>query len=109
MPYFVSNPHGLWASWNWGDAGKGYPDTSESLREAMSKNPYMKIFIASGYYDLATPYFATDYTVKHMGLDTALRDNITTGFYEAGHMMYIDEKCLAQLKEDIAAFMKASQ
>ncbi len=70
----------------------------------------MKLFVASGYYDLATPYFATQYTLHHMGLDPSLQGNVTTTFYEAGHMMYIDQTSLAQLKRDAAAFVQnASQ
>ena len=55
--------------WDWGDAKDGYSDTSAPLREAMAKNPYMRVYVASGYYDLATPYYATIYTLNHMGLD----------------------------------------
>ena len=54
--------------WDWGSAGEGFPDTSEALRLAFVKNPYMKLFVASGYYDLATPFFATQYTLSHMNL-----------------------------------------
>ena len=57
------------SDWDWGSAGQGFPDTSEALRLAFVKNPYMKLFVASGYYDLATPYFATQYTLSHMNLD----------------------------------------
>ena len=81
---------------------------SEALRSAFAKNPYMKLFVASGYYDLATPYFAADYTLRHMALDPSLRGNVTTTFYEAGHMMYIDQTSLAQLKRDAAAFVQNS-
>jgi len=82
-----------------------FPDTSESLRSAFSKNPSMKLFVASGYYDLATPYFATRYTLAHMGLDPSQLSRITTVDYEAGHMMYIHEGELGRLKKDVAAFV----
>ena len=98
----------IWGKWDWGSAGEGHPDTSEALRAAMSKNPYTKVYIASGYYDLATPYFATEYTVDHLGLDPTLRANITTGYYEAGHMMYIHEPSLEQLASEIGTFMRES-
>ncbi|MDT7807878.1 MAG: hypothetical protein QOJ70_1691 [Acidobacteriota bacterium] len=91
--------------WDFG-ADNAYADTSESLRSAFAKNPYMKLFVASGFYDLATPYFATQYTLRHMGLDPSLQGNVTTTFYEAGHMMYIDQTSLAQLKRDAAAFVQ---
>jgi carboxypeptidase C (cathepsin A) len=64
--------------------------------------------VASGYYDLATPYFAAEYTLNHMGLDPALRGNIKSTFYEAGHMMYIEKRSLAKLKEDVAAFIQTA-
>lgn len=105
-PYYVFNPGELWKNWSYGDAGQGHPDTSESLREAMSKNPHMRVFVASGYYDLATPYFATEYTLSHLGLDPSLRANITTDYYEAGHMMYIEEGSLAKMQADVAAFLR---
>jgi carboxypeptidase C (cathepsin A) len=93
--------------WDFG-SDNSYADTSESLRSALAKNPYMKVFIANGFYDLATPYFATQYTVNHMGLDPSLRRQIQMGYYEAGHMMYIDQKSIAQLRRDLGAFMQSA-
>jgi len=86
------------------DRGK-YPDTSEALRAALTKNPYMQVFAALGYYDLATPYFATHYTFNHMDLNPELRDNIHTADYEAGHMLYLDLTSLAKLKADFLDFL----
>jgi carboxypeptidase C (cathepsin A) len=93
--------------WDFG-ADNAYADTSEALRSAFAKNPYMKLFVASGYYDLATPYFATEYTLKHMGLEPSLRGNVQTGYYAAGHMMYIDKASIAQLKRDVSAFIQSA-
>ena len=93
--------------WDFG-ADNAYADTSEALRSAFAKNPYMKLFVASGYYDLATPYFATQYTLRHMGLDPSLQGSVTTTFYEAGHMMYIDSRELARLKADAEAFVRGA-
>lgn len=105
-PYHIlGGERKLWETWNWGNAGEGLPDTSEALRAAMSKNPHMRVFVASGYYDLATPYFATEFTLAHLGLDSSLEPNVTTHYYEAGHMMYIEESCLAKLRRDVAAFL----
>jgi carboxypeptidase C (cathepsin A) len=92
-------------AWDFGAARDGFPDTSESLRSAMAKNPAMKVFVASGYYDLATPFFATRYTLDHMSLGPSDRERIFTGDYEAGHMMYIDVDELMNLKRDVAAFV----
>jgi len=95
-------------SWDWGSARAGFPDVSGSLREAFSKNPDMKLFVASGHYDLATPYFATTYTLAHLGLEPAERTRITTREYEAGHMMYIHEAELAKLKTDVSEFLRGA-
>lgn len=84
--------------------GQGYADTSVALREALAKNPYMKVFVASGFYDLATPFEAATYTIQHMGLDAKLRANFRFAEYEAGHMMYIHEASLAKLKKDVDSF-----
>jgi carboxypeptidase C (cathepsin A) len=93
--------------WDFG-SDNTYADTSEALRSAFAKNPYMKLFVASGYYDLATPYFATQYTLRHMGLDPSLQPSVTATYYEAGHMMYIDTRELARLKADAAAFVRGA-
>lgn len=95
------------ANENWKYQGGQFPDTSEGLRAAFAKNPFMRVLVAQGYYDLATPFQAAYYSLAHMGLDPALRDNITIAEYEAGHMMYLREPSLAQLKADAAAFIRA--
>lgn len=68
----------------------------------MHENPYFyfQVLVLSGYYDLATPYFATDYTVTHMGLAGPLRDTLRTAYFEAGHMMYVREESLARFREE---------
>jgi carboxypeptidase C (cathepsin A) len=91
--------------WDFGRAGDGFPDTSEALRRAFSRNPDMRVFVASGLFDLATPFFATEYTIDHLGLDPSQRGRIVTADYEAGHMMYIHEGELSRLKRDVAAFL----
>jgi carboxypeptidase C (cathepsin A) len=98
---------GIWSPWNWG-TNNNYVDTSVALRNALAKNPYLKIFVAMGYYDMATPYHAADYTVHHISLDPMLLRNFSTGYYEAGHMMYIDEKSLVRMRADIGKFIDDS-
>jgi carboxypeptidase C (cathepsin A) len=68
----------------------------------------MRLFVASGYYDLATPYFATDYTLTHLGLDETQKGRITTSQYEAGHMMYISTRELARLKDNVSRFIQGA-
>jgi carboxypeptidase C (cathepsin A) len=87
------------------DHDNQYINVGETLRQAMSQNPYLKVFVANGYYDLATPHFATEYTFNHLGLDPDLQANLILHYYEAGHMMYIHLPSLAKLRADLAGFM----
>jgi carboxypeptidase C (cathepsin A) len=98
---------GITSPWNW-NTSNGYADTSMPMKDAMAKNPYMKIFIACGYYDMATPFYAAEYTVSAMNLDPSLRKNISFSYYEAGHMMYIEKNSLKKLKDDVAGFISGS-
>ena len=91
-------------SWEWEKSG--LPTTGEVLRSAMAKNPFMKVFVAQGLYDLATPSFATEYMISHMNVDTELRENVRIKSYEAGHMFYLDVDSLAAFKEDIDTFLQ---
>lgn len=81
---------------------------AERLRSALNKVPGMRVFVASGLYDLATPHFATDYTLSHMALPQRLKDNITVEYYEAGHMMYLHDASRAALKDHLDAFYAAT-
>lgn len=105
LEYYILGGGFGFNEWNWGSARSGFPDTAQALRDAFEKNPYMKLFVSSGYYDLATPYYATQYTLNHMGLDAKQHGAISLGYYPAGHMMYIRDESLAELKKDVSAFM----
>ena len=94
--------------WDFNDARNRYLDVAETLRQAMTHNPYLKVFVANGHYDLATPYLATRYTFDHMGLPPDLRGNVTMGYYEAGHMMYVNQPSREALKADLANFVRAA-
>ncbi|MXV83566.1 peptidase S10 [Candidatus Poribacteria bacterium] len=91
--------------WDYGDHQNEYVNVSDTLRAAMTMNPALKVFVANGYYDLATPFLASEYTFSHLGLDESLQDNITTAYYQAGHMMYIDQAELRKMKDDLDAFL----
>lgn len=94
--------------WDYSRFQNEYVNVSDSLRQAMTRNPYLRVFVANGYYDLATPYLATEYTFSHLGLDPTLQDHVSMAYYEAGHMMYTHKPSLAKLKADLAAFMEAA-
>lgn len=92
--------------WSYKNVENTYLDTSVMLKNAMVRNPAMKVWVANGYYDLATPYFATDWTFRHMHLPEAVRKNVTMTYYEAGHMMYTHVASLKKLKADFSAWMR---
>ncbi len=80
-----------------------------NLERAFAKNAYMRLFVAEGYYDAATPYFSVEYTLAHLSVDPAVRQhNITTERYAAGHMMYIDEPSMKKLRSDLNRFISAA-
>lgn len=89
--------------WDYGKANQ-YLNVAETLRSVMTKNPYLRVFVGNGYYDLATPFFATEYTFNHLGLDGTLMNHVTMKHYDAGHMMYIYRPVLIKLKQDLAKF-----
>ncbi len=96
----------VWMQWSYGYFQNQYVNVAETLRSSMTFNKYLKVFIANGYYDLGTPYSATEYTVDHLGLDASLRKNISMEYYEAGHMMYVHMPSLKAMKKDMSKFIK---
>ncbi|HYB53228.1 MAG TPA: hypothetical protein VEG84_05130 [Thermoanaerobaculia bacterium] len=94
--------------WNYAPYENQYVNVAETLRSAMVQNPALKVFFAAGYYDFATPYFAAQYTIEHMGLDPALRKNVELDHFDAGHMMYIHKPSLEKLAKDVSAFYVAA-
>ena len=107
LPYEILT--GRVRPWSYDEYQNRYVNVAETLRQAMTRNPSLKVFVANGYYDLATPYFATEYTFKHLGLDPELRDQVSMGYYESGHMMYIHKPSLIRLKSDLAEFIRSAQ
>ncbi len=99
--------------WDWDHAknrgwGPSPTNTAVDLAEAMTQNPNLKILVLNGYFDLATPFFATEYTFDHMGLEPALKANIKLTYYEAGHMMYIHEPSAKAFKKDVGEFISST-
>jgi carboxypeptidase C (cathepsin A) len=90
--------------WSYGRFNSRFPDATNTLRQSISQNPYLKVFVASGYYDLATPPTSVKYSLEHLRLPKELQDNVEQKFYEAGHMMYIHEPSMEKLRKDVAAF-----
>lgn len=86
----------------------GNTAVAEVLRSAMTQQTHLKLLVVCGYYDLATPFNGIEHTVAHMNLEPQFRKNVTFTYYEAGHMMYIDEKSHHKLHHDIDEWINAS-
>jgi len=107
MPYRVfAYDEPVFQKWEWGDAEQGFPSTAGGLRSAMIKNPYMKILVMAGFYDLATPFAAANWTMDHLNLDERFRQNISYATYNSGHMVYIDRAEHDKMKKDLVDFME---
>lgn len=96
---------GLYETWDYSKHQNKFVDVGETLRAAMTQNPFLHVFIANGYYDLATPFFATEYTINHLHVEPELRNNVRMAYYEAGHMMYVHTESLAKLRADMVDFL----
>ena len=112
-PYYLSGP-GLNQVWDFkhrapGPPGQGNgeqnaPDVALDLSDAMRKNPHLHVFSANGYFDLATPFFSTEFDLSHMELPPRLVGNVEFGYYPSGHMVYLNVDALKQMKADMERF-----
>jgi carboxypeptidase C (cathepsin A) len=105
-PNFYSGIRGNWDQKHKGPNGEqmGLAATSLDLSQTMRQNPNLKVLSLNGYYDMATPFFGAEYSLKHMQLDPSLRANLTFRYYESGHMIYIHPESMTALKRDLDSF-----
>ncbi len=87
--------------WDWKHDGQTTTNVAVDLAETMVINPHLQVFSANGYYDFATPYLATVYTLSHLNLPPALQKHITYGFYKSGHMIYLNPASLVRYRSDL--------
>lgn len=107
LKFKETKPYNIFGSvypWNYNNVQNQYLNVAESLRDAMAKNPALKVYVGSGYYDFATPYFTAQYDVAHMFLRPEAQKNIRHYFYESGHMYYIHKPSMIQFKADVDNF-----
>ena len=100
--------HDVHVQWNWNrgkEQGNGYACTSPDLARALRRNPHLKVFVASGRYDLGTPYSASDWSLAQLDAPPEVLARVRHHYYDAGHMMYTREVDLIKLKDDLAAWL----
>jgi carboxypeptidase C (cathepsin A) len=85
-----------------------YMDMTDALRQTMAKNPFLKVFVICGYYDMATMVGGIEFSMTHLAYDKQITDRVSFGYYEGGHMMYIRPSAQAALKKDVAAFIQSA-
>lgn len=90
----------------WDQGQPGGP--AEALRSAMTQQGALKLLVISGYYDVATPFNGIEHTISHMGLEPAIRKNVSFTYYEAGHMMYIEKKSREKLRKDVVDWINSA-
>ena len=102
-----ADAHKHW-NWNRGEAqGNSYCSTSPDLARALRRNPHLRVFVASGHFDLGTPSTASDWSLAQLDIPADVRRRITHRYYDAGHMMYTRQADLATLKQDLVAWLAA--
>jgi carboxypeptidase C (cathepsin A) len=113
-PYMVG-AHFDGHHWDWKHAERngygfpGSPNVEPDLKQALITNPHLYVQVENGYFDLATPFFQTQYTMDHLGLPPALQSHIGLKYYESGHMMYVRVASLAKLSANVGAFIVAHE
>ncbi len=115
MPYYTSARELGTFTWNWAEPQQGpggggfqmgYADVATALRSAMVKDPFLKVLVMEGYYDLATPFLAAQYTMNHLDLTPDLRKNFSYTYYDSGHMVYLDQKAHDKFHNDYVQFVE---
>ncbi len=117
MPYYTSARELGTFSWSWANPQRtgpgagfemGYADVATSLRSAMIKDPYLKVLVMEGDYDMATPFLAAQYTMDHLNITPEMHKNISFTYYASGHMVYLDQKAHDKMHQDYVNFVNSN-
>jgi carboxypeptidase C (cathepsin A) len=98
---------GIGRDWDWRIGGRdsnAYLNVTPYLGTALRQNSGMRIFVAQGYYDFATPFFAAEYALSRTGIP---QDRVQFHYYDAGHMMYVRDQDRVKLSRDIREFIRS--
>jgi len=104
VPYEIGKP--LYLTWKYESYPNQYVNMAENLRKAFQYHPGLKVIVCNGYFELATPFLATEYTFDHIELPSEQLKNISMAYYEAGHMMYLHQPSLEKMKKDLQGFIQ---
>src|SRR3954447_15725176 len=111
MPYRASASEEEGFKWDWSHKAPGarqalqMPNTALDLAAAMRTNPYLKVLSLNGWYDMATPFFGTEYDLNHMMLEPAQQRNLEYRYYPSGHMVYLNPDALHAMRLDVDRFI----
>ena len=117
MPYYTSARDLGTFNWSWANPQRtgpgagfemGYADVAVALRSAMIKDPYLKVLVMEGDYDLATPFLAAQYTMDHLNITPEMHKNISYAYYASGHMVYLDSKAHDKMHKDYTNFVTSN-
>jgi carboxypeptidase C (cathepsin A) len=107
LPYEVLSM-GVNETWSYKEFENAHVTVTDKLSGAMRANPHLKVHVAFGYLDGATPYYASEHVLAHLNIPAELRENISTAYYEAGHMMYVHEPSRVRQSRDLAEFIASA-
>jgi carboxypeptidase C (cathepsin A) len=105
LPYEVIS-FGVNENWSFKEFENKHVTVADKLAEAMRANPHLKLHVAFGYYDSATPYFAAEHSLARLAIPDQLRGNVEPAYYEAGHMMYVHDPSRVRQSADLADFVR---
>ena len=104
LPYEIINSRVQ--PWSYKEFEGASVSVSDRLGYALRGNPHLRVYVACGYYDGATPYYAAEHVLAHLAIPAELRSNISTAYYESGHMTYVHEPSRQRQSADLTRFVR---